>query len=111
MDRRRCRGARLGRFRDQQTVRCVAPKSAPENRRDLDLPDQANRAALLDVQLSAPNDVSVLAMVGVDERIREAFTESVKTAPSEMERFAAVPERRGEAAGRANAGRREMSAA
>ena len=60
--------------------------------------DQANRVAFFDVQLSAPKDVSVLAMVGGDERIREAFTESVKTALAEMERFAAVRERRGEAA-------------
>lgn len=61
--------------------------------------DQANRVAFFDVQLSAPKDVSVLAMVGGDERVREAFVESVKTALAEMERFAAVRERRGEAAG------------
>ena len=60
--------------------------------------DQANRVAFFDVQLSAPKDVSVLAMVGGDERVREAFIESVKTALAEMERFAAVRERRGEAA-------------
>ncbi len=61
--------------------------------------DRENRVAFFDVQLSAPKDVSVLAMVGGDERIREAFVESVKTALAEMERFAAVRERRGEAAG------------
>jgi conjugative relaxase-like TrwC/TraI family protein len=61
--------------------------------------DQANRVAFFDVQFSAPKDVSVLAMVGGDERVREAFKESVKTALAEMERFAAVRERRGEAAG------------
>ena len=61
--------------------------------------DQANRVAFFDVQLSAPKDVSVLAMVGGDERVREAFVESVKTALAEMERFAAVRDRRGEAAG------------
>jgi conjugative relaxase-like TrwC/TraI family protein len=61
--------------------------------------DHANRVAFFDVQLSAPKDVSVLAMVGGDERVREAFKESVKTALAEMERFAAVRERRGEAAG------------
>src|SRR4051812_46986700 len=60
--------------------------------------DQSNRVAFFDVQLSAPKDVSVLAMVGGDERVREAFIESVKTALAEMERFAAVRERRGEAA-------------
>ncbi len=61
--------------------------------------DQANRVAFFDVQLSAPKDVSVLAILGGDERVREAFHESVKTALAEMERFAAVRERRGEAAG------------
>ncbi len=60
--------------------------------------DQADRVAFFDVQLSAPKDVSVLAMVGGDERVREAFVESVKVALAEMERFAAVRERRGEAA-------------
>lgn len=53
--------------------------------------------AFVDVQLSAPKDVSVLAMVGGDERVREAFAESVKVVLAEMERFAAVRERRGEA--------------
>jgi conjugative relaxase-like TrwC/TraI family protein len=56
-----------------------------------------NRVAFFDIQLSAPKDVSVLAMVGGDERVRAAFTESVKTVLTEMERFAAVRERRGEA--------------
>ncbi|MBL9212707.1 MAG: relaxase domain-containing protein [Opitutaceae bacterium] len=53
--------------------------------------------AFIDVQLSAPKDVSVLAMVGGDERVRAAFAESVKVVLAEMERFAAVRERRGEA--------------
>ncbi len=53
--------------------------------------------AFVDVQLSAPKDVSVLAMVGGDERVREAFADSVKVVLAEMERFAAVRERRGEA--------------
>jgi len=60
--------------------------------------DSENRVAFFDIQLSAPKDVSVLAMVGGDERIREAFKEAVKIALAEMERFAAVRERRGEAA-------------
>lgn len=60
--------------------------------------DHANRVAFFDIQLSAPKDVSVLAMVGGDIRIREAFTESVKIVLAEMERFAAVRERRGHAA-------------
>jgi len=32
----------------------------------------------LDIQLSSPKDVSVLAMVGGDERVRDAFVASVK---------------------------------
>ncbi|MEO7412056.1 MAG: relaxase domain-containing protein [Opitutaceae bacterium] len=60
--------------------------------------DHANRVAFFDIQLSAPKDVSVLAMVGGDVRVREAFVESVKIALAEMERFAAVRERRGNAA-------------
>jgi conjugative relaxase-like TrwC/TraI family protein len=61
--------------------------------------DNANRIAFFDIQFSAPKDVSVLAMVGGDGRIRDAFTESVKLTLTEMERFAAVRERRGHAAG------------
>jgi conjugative relaxase-like TrwC/TraI family protein len=60
--------------------------------------DHANRIAFFDIQLSAPKDVSVLATVGGDSRIREAFAESVKITLTEMERFAAVRERRGGAA-------------
>jgi conjugative relaxase-like TrwC/TraI family protein len=71
----------------------------PKTGEPLTLRDQANRVAFFDIQLSAPKDVSVLAMVGGDPRVREAFVESVKTALAEMERFAAVRERRGEAAG------------
>ncbi|MEI6465360.1 MAG: MobF family relaxase [Verrucomicrobiota bacterium] len=56
-----------------------------------------HRVAFVDVQLSAPKDVSVLAQVGGDERVRLAFIESVKIALAEMERFAAVRERRGDA--------------
>ncbi len=53
--------------------------------------------AFVDIQLSAPKDVSVLAMVGGDERVRTAFEESVKVVLGEMEKFAAVRERRGKA--------------
>ncbi|MEO7798895.1 MAG: MobF family relaxase [Opitutaceae bacterium] len=53
--------------------------------------------AFVDIQLSAPKDVSVLAMVGGDERVRAAFNESVKVVLVEMEKFSAVRERRGEA--------------
>ncbi len=57
-----------------------------------------DRVAFFDIQLSAPKDVSVLALVGGDERVRTAFEESVRVALDEMERFAAVRERRGDAA-------------
>lgn len=60
--------------------------------------DHANRVAFFDIQLSAPKDVSVLAMVGGDDRIRTAFVDSVNIVLAEMERFAAVRERRGDAA-------------
>lgn len=56
--------------------------------------DHANRVAFFDIQLSAPKDVSVLAMVGGDDRVRDAFIESVKTVLAEMERFSAVRERK-----------------
>src|SRR5690606_23264659 len=70
----------------------------PVNGEALTPRDYTNRVAFFDVQLSAPKDVSVLAMVGGDERVRDAFVASVKTALAEMERFAAVRERRGDAA-------------
>jgi len=60
--------------------------------------EHKNRVAFFDIQLSAPKDVSVLALVGDDERVRAAFTESVKVVLTEMERYAAVRERRGDAA-------------
>jgi len=61
--------------------------------------DKTNRIAFFDIQLSAPKDLSVLAMVGGDDRVRDAFVESVKITLKEMERFAAVRERRGESSG------------
>jgi conjugative relaxase-like TrwC/TraI family protein len=59
--------------------------------------NKKTRMALFDIQLSAPKDVSVLAMVGGDGRVREAFVESVQAVLVEMEKFAAVRERRGSA--------------
>jgi conjugative relaxase-like TrwC/TraI family protein len=61
--------------------------------------NKKTRMALFDIQISAPKDVSVLALVGEDERVREAFIKSVQTILGEMEHFAAVRERRGEARG------------
>jgi len=59
--------------------------------------NKKTRMALFDIQISAPKDVSVLAMIGGDERVREAFVESVQAVLVEMEKFAAVRERRGSA--------------
>ncbi len=59
--------------------------------------NKQTRMALFDLQISAPKDVSVLAVVGGDERVREAFVESVQAVLGEMEHFAAVRERRGDA--------------
>jgi conjugative relaxase-like TrwC/TraI family protein len=59
--------------------------------------NKKTRMALFDIQISAPKDVSVLAIVGGDERVRTAFIESVQTVLIEMEHFAAVRERRGDA--------------
>ena len=70
----------------------------PKTGEPLTVRDHANRVAFFDIQLSAPKDVSVLAMVGGDDRIREAFLESVKITIAEMESYAAVRERRGSAA-------------
>ncbi|ACB77752.1 MobF family relaxase [Opitutus terrae] len=68
----------------------------PETGEQLTAREDKDRVAFFDVQLSAPKDVSVLAMLGGDQRIVAAFHDSVKIALEEMERFAAVRERRGE---------------
>lgn len=69
----------------------------PTTGKNLTSIDGNRKVAFVDIQLSAPKDVSVLAMVGGDERVRVAFVESVKVTLVEMERFAAVRERRGNA--------------
>ena len=58
----------------------------PKTGEQLTTRERKHRVAFSDIQLSAPKDVSVLAMVGNDERVREAFIESVKTVLGEMER-------------------------
>jgi len=68
----------------------------PETGEQLTARENKDRVAFFDVQLSAPKDVSVLAMVGGDQRIVDAFHDCVKIALEEMERLAAVRERRGE---------------
>lgn len=69
----------------------------PQTGKRLTVADSEKRVAFFDIQLSAPKDVSALAMVGGDERVRQAFNESVNVVLTEMERFAAVRERRGAA--------------
>ncbi|MES1194813.1 MAG: MobF family relaxase, partial [Opitutus sp.] len=69
----------------------------PDTGEQLTARESKDRVAFFDVQLSAPKDVSVLAMVGGDERVVAAFREAVQVALEEMERFAAVRERRGRA--------------
>lgn len=71
----------------------------PQTAERLTAREPKERVAFFDVQLSAPKDASVLALVGGDERVRAAFAESVKITLAEMERFAAVRERRGQANG------------
>ena len=65
----------------------------PKTGEQLTARENKERVAFVDVQLSAPKDVSVLARVGGDARVVEAFHASVKTVLKEMERFAAVRER------------------
>jgi conjugative relaxase-like TrwC/TraI family protein len=55
-----------------------------------------NPVVMHDINLSAPKSVSIAAMLGDDERIHEAFAESVRFALKELEQFAAVRERRGQ---------------
>ncbi len=69
----------------------------PDTGEKLTARESKERVAFFDVQLSAPKDVSVLAMVGGDERVVVAFQDSVRIALEEMEGFAAVRERRGRA--------------
>jgi len=57
-----------------------------------------SRRSLIDIQLSAPKDVSILAMVGGDQRVDDAFRESVKTTLAEMQGWAALRDREGKAA-------------
>jgi len=67
----------------------------PETKQRLTPHQFKQRVAFFDIQISAPKDFSVLAMLG-DERLETAFREAVKIAVRELERYAAVRERRGE---------------
>jgi conjugative relaxase-like TrwC/TraI family protein len=77
-----------------EALRCNRHPSSGER---LTVRERRERVAFFDMQLSAPKDASVLAMVGGDERVRAAFADAVKTALAELERFASVRERRGSA--------------
>jgi conjugative relaxase-like TrwC/TraI family protein len=67
----------------------------PDTGKRLTARENKSRMALFDIQLSAPKDVSVLAMVGGDVRVLDGFLDSAKTIVGEMERYVAVRERRG----------------
>lgn len=59
----------------------------------LDMPD---RKSWTDVQISAPKDVSILAMVGEDDRLMEAFEAASEAAMEAMQTYAGTRERRGQ---------------
>lgn len=84
---------------DDKAFQALRSNVHPVTGEPLTLRDRQNRVAFFDIQLSAPKDVSVLAMVGGDERVTRAFREAVDVAWREMERYAAVRERRGDAYG------------
>ena len=50
---------------------------------------RANRRAFFDFQISAPKDVSILAVTFGDERLRRAHSEAMKAGFAELERLAA----------------------
>ncbi len=51
--------------------------------------------AFHDITISAPKSVSILAVVGQDDRVREAFKKAVSSTCEALERHAAVRERQG----------------
>ncbi len=69
----------------------------PRTRLRLNTHTPTKRVAFFDVQISAPKDVSVLGVVASDERVRREFYAAARVAVSELERWAAVRERRGKA--------------
>ncbi|MDA0810810.1 MAG: relaxase domain-containing protein [Verrucomicrobia bacterium] len=58
--------------------------------------EERQAVAFHDITLSAPKAASIAAIVGGDERIVEAWQQSVRLAVAEMERFAAVRLRTGQ---------------
>jgi conjugative relaxase-like TrwC/TraI family protein len=80
---------------DPESFERLRKNQHPRTGERLTASEVQDRVAFFDVQLSAPKDVSVIGVVGADSRVRQAFVESAKVALGEMERFAAVRERRG----------------
>ena len=83
---------------DDEAFEALRDNRNPSTNERLTARTSEQRVAFFDIQISAPKDVSVLAIVGDDKRVRQAFLESARTALHEMERYAAVRERRGAAA-------------
>ena len=74
--------------RKRGTAKAINPKTGKlEERQPI---------SLHDITFSAPKAASIAAIVGGDDRIREAWQQSVRLAVAEMERFAAVRLRSGE---------------
>jgi conjugative relaxase-like TrwC/TraI family protein len=65
----------------RKTTRRAADESGNEQ-------EVANRRVFYDFTISPPKSVSVLALIGGDERIVDAHNRAVKTAMNELERFA-----------------------
>jgi conjugative relaxase-like TrwC/TraI family protein len=61
----------------------------PDSRERLTPQNRSDRIAFFDFQCSAQKSVSLMAIVGGDERLRIAHEEAAKTAFGELERFAA----------------------
>ena len=77
----------------------LADNRHPTEHTKLTARDKGNRKSFTDIQLSAPKDVSVLALLGDDSRVQAAFRASVGVGMEALQRFAAVRERRGDLAG------------
>lgn len=88
--------ARLGLKRAVTNDDFVAIASNQEPRTGERLTPRKLRNALHDITWSAPKAVSLLAIVGEDGRVLEAFRESVVLAHQDLENYAAVRVRGGE---------------
>jgi conjugative relaxase-like TrwC/TraI family protein len=77
-----------------QSFTALATNRHPKNGEKLRPRD--SKVSFHDFVISAPKSVSVAALVGGDERLREAYDQCVEKAFSRMESFAARRERKGE---------------